>query len=357
MGMYKKAHVRGMVHEMTRRGLVQWPTKQAEEEAADAIAEELPEEVMPEETPEEGLTPEQAQMALEQIVQVAEEIAQKTGGQILEDTQKLAAASSYEDAASHAAVSLMEKAAEETAAATGPAVPGATTPTPDLGATAEAEIDVKNVPSAAIMGGPQGTTEVNTTPGAVGAEAVRPDQPGVVGTPPTSEASKVASPVVDTVMQMLQKMASVDGASLSGGPAKGPVPNARVDLEDNLDIKGAVAARQGTTSLDIPAAATTGVTKSQPAGNPGVTAPTPNEPAKDAVKKAMEMLRASPTGNALVKKIAAEAKKEEEEENAAAEKKRKEEEGEDEAPPKKEEEVEKEAQVVDALKNLAAVLG
>jgi len=340
MGLLKRAHVRGMAHELTRRGIVQWPTKMAEEEAADAIADELPEEVMPEETGEDGLSPEQAQAALQQIVEVAEEIAEKTGGQIFEDTQKLAAASSYEDAASHAAISLMEKAAEETAVATGPDVPGQSAPAPELGATAEGEIDAVTNPSADVVV-PQGTTEVDTKPGAVGAEEIRPEQPGAEGTPPSGEAAKTASQVLD----MLQKLAAVDGASLSGGAAQGPAPAARVDLDDNLNIPGVVAKSQGTTTLEVPAAANIGVTKKQPAGNPGPTAATPNEPAKDAVKKAMDMLRSTPEGAALISKIAEEEEKKKKDEEECKK---------DEEEDKKEQE--KEAHLHTALQHLANAL-
>jgi hypothetical protein len=281
-------------------GVVSWPTKLAEEEAADEIADAMPDEVVPEQTDEEGLTPEQAEEALQQIVEVAEQIAEKTGGAIYEDTCKVAAAMSYEDAASYAAVTVMEKAAEETAAG-GPIVPGQDTPIPDNTATSEANVDAKNNPSDEVVV-PQGTSEVDTAPGAVGAEETRMEQPGAVGSPPVSEASKTAE-TLKSIESLLQKVAK-DGASLSGGAAQGPAPAARVDLNDNLNIPGVVAARQGTTTLDIPASATIGDTKKQPAGTPGATAPTPNEPAKDAVKQAMDLLRSTPAGQEILRKIA-----------------------------------------------------
>ncbi len=301
MGLFKRAHVRGMVHELTRMGVVSWPTKLAEEMAADEIADAMPEEVVPEQTDDEGLSPEQAQEALQKIVEVAEQIAEKTGHVMYEDTCKIAAEMSYEDAASHAAITVMEKAAEEVASG-GPTVPGQGDASPELGATSEAEIDAADNPSSGIVG-PQGTSEVDTAPGAVGAEAVRPEQPGAVGSPPNSEASKTAA-TLQSIETLLQKMSAIDGASLSGGAAQGPAPTPRVDLDDNLNIPGVVASSQGKTVLDIPAAATIGVTKKQPAGTPGQTAATPNEPAKDAVKQAMEMLQSTPAGQAVLSKLA-----------------------------------------------------
>jgi len=350
MGMFKRAHLRGMVHELTRMGVVTWPTKLAEEVAADEIADAMPEEVVPEQTEEDGLTPEQAQEALEQIVQVAEQIAEKTGGAIYEDTCKIAAEETYEDAASNAAIAVMEKAAAEVAEG-GPTVPGQGDASPDLGATSEAEIDAMDTPSAEIVG-PQGTSEVDTTPGAVGAEAVRPEQPGAVGSPPTGEAAKTAA-TLQSIESLLQKMSSVDGASISGGSAQGPAPTPRLDLDDNLNIPGVVASSQGKTVLDIPAAATIGVTKKQPAGTPGQTAATPNEPAKDAVKQAMDLLRASPAGQALLHKVAKEEKEKEEKEKKGKEPfwARKDEKKDD-----KEEESEKEASILTALQNLQNVI-
>ncbi len=362
MALFKRAHIRGMVHEMTRRGLVRFPTKLAEEESADAIADALPEEVVPEVTPEDGLTPEQAQAALQQIVEVAEEIAARSeAGEVegqppmpMEDTQKMAAATSYEDAASHAALSLMHKAAEETAVATGPDIPGPTPPAPDLSTTAEGEVDAKTTPSADIVV-PQGTTEVDTAPGAVGKEEVRAEQPGAEGSPPTGEAAKTAAPVSmqDMLLTLskhgyLNKEAmSMDGASLSGGAAGGPAPTPRVDLDDNLKIPGAVAPSQGQTSQDVPAAADVGATKKQPAGTPGPTDATPNKPAKDAVKEAMDLLKKSESGQALLRKLAEEMKEDEKKEESDEEKEEKKE---------KDEEAEKEAQVLTALQNLATVL-
>ena len=167
MGLFKRAAVAGMSHELTRRGVVSWPSKQAEEEAVDAIADGMTEEEMPETTDETGLTEEEAAAVLDQIVEVAEALEEKTGGAKDVELNKTAASMDYVDAASAVACRLMEKAAEETAAPTGPDVPGTTTPTPDNSATAEGKIDEVNTPSAAIVG-EQGSTTLDTKPGAVG---------------------------------------------------------------------------------------------------------------------------------------------------------------------------------------------
>lgn len=333
MGLLKRAHLSGMSHYLTREGIISWPTKKAEEEAVDMVADELTDEEVPEATDETGLTPEEAEVALDKLVEVAEAINEKVsaaGGKMDLELNKQAASTSVEDAAAACAIRCIEKAAaeakqaEETVGEGGPYMPGQKAPEPDLGATAEAKVDAVATPSAEIVV-PQGTTEVDTKPGAVGKEEPQPaGQPGAQESSPASEASKMASDNTDlaSILQKLaqadpetlQKIAAVDGASLSGGSTAGPAPTPRKDLDDNLKIPGAVATGKGQTSMEFPAAATVGVTKKQPAGTPGATAPTPNNPAKDAYKQAAAALRQTEQGRAFLSAIAKEA--EEAKENA-----------------------------------------
>lgn len=310
MGIFKRAHIRGMAHELTVQGLVTWPSKLAEDETADAVADDMEEEEVPEVTGEEGLTEEQAALALQKIVQVAEEIAAKTGGARDVGINKTAASLAYQDVASTAAVQLMHKAAEETAVATGPDVPGQNAPAPDLGATAEGQVDAAKVPSATRVG-PKGTSDIDTRPGAVGAETVREDQPGAEANPPTGEVAKTAQPLLKSLEDLLSKMSqstekvAMDGASLSGGATAGPAPTPRLDLTDNLLIPGVVASGRGQTSQDVPAAANVGTTLRQPAGTPGPTAETSNKPATDAyVKSAMDVLNQTEEGRVFLHKLA-----------------------------------------------------
>jgi hypothetical protein len=322
MGLYKRAHFRGMAHELTRQGIVSWPSKLAEEMAADEIADAMGDEEIPEVSPEGGLSAEEAQDAVNKIVEVAQDIAEKTGGVYDHGVNKEAASMDYAYAASASVISLMEKVAEETAVQTGPDIPGSTPPTPYLGATAEAEVDAATVPSAELVG-PQGMSDVDTKPGAVGTEEDR-DQPGAVNSPPTGEVAKLS--------HLLQKMASyemplkeaMDGASLSGGYAAGTPPTPRKDLADNLNIPGVVAPGQGKSIQDIPVAAQVGRMSQQPAGTPGVTAPTKTEPAKDALKEAANVLRSTPQGRQFLGKLAEEAAGWEAEERRVAEEQQKE---------------------------------
>lgn len=336
MGLFKRAHVRGVAHELTLRGITTWPSKLAEEEAADAVADDFGDEEIPEVTDEAGLTPEEASAVVQKLVEVADEIAQKTGGARDLGVNKLAAATSYEDAAAGAAVSLMQKAAAETAAETGPDVPGTGVPSPAEGATAETAIDTQKTPSAEVVG-PQGTTDFSTAEGAVGKEKDQ-DKPGAVASEPTGAVAKLSS--------LFKHMAAMDGASLTGGEAKGTAPTPRQDLPDNQVIPGAVASSQGGTGFTVPDAAMVGVLKEQPAGTPGTSAPTPNDVAADA-KAASLFLTQTPQGRTLLKKLSEEAAEaEKKEEPPVAEEKKKEE----------AEETKKEAQIQMAVRHLASLL-
>lgn len=305
MGLFKRAHVRGMAHELTRQGLVTWPSKQAEEEVADAVADQLPEEEVPEVTDGEGLSPEDAAKVVNTLVEVANEISEKTGGYYDASLTKVSASMSYEDAAANAALSVMYKAAEETAA--GPDIPGQGTPTPASGATAETKVDAVRVPSSERVG-PQGTSDLSTAGGAVGKEERRSDQPGAEANPPSGEVAKTSA-----VLDLLRKL-SADGASLTGGEVKGKAPAPRKDLEDNLVIPGAVASSKGTSAQKVPESAMVGHLSKNPAGTPGQTAATPNELAKDAaVKAAAELLMKSAQGRSFLQKLSEECDKEEHE--------------------------------------------
>lgn len=334
MGIFKRAHVRGVAHELTRQGVTVWPSKLAEEEAADAVADDLDEEEVPEVTDEDGLSPEQAAEVVQKLVEVADEIAQKTGGARDLGVNKVAASVTYEDAAAYNAAALMQKAAEETSAQTGPDVPGTGAPSAAMGATAETAIDASKVPSAAVVG-PQGTTDFSTAEGSVGKEKEQ-DKPGAVASEPTGEVAKLSS--------LLKLMSAMDGASLTGGDAKGPAPTPRQDLPDNQVIPGAVASSRGGTGLDFPEAAMVGVIKQQPAGTPGQTAPTPNDVAADA-KAASLYLTRTPQGRSLLKKLSEEAEKQEKKEETSEEEKKEE-----------EKEEAKEAAIRAAVHNLAHLL-
>jgi hypothetical protein len=304
MGIYKRAHIRGMVHELTRQGIVSWPTKFAEDEAADAIADNMGEEEVPELTPPDGLSPEQAKAVLDQIVEVAQTINEHADpaaiGPEEEELKQASASLDYADAAAVSIYTLMQKVAEESSSTGGPMVPGETPPKPELGATAEAEIDAKNYPSAEYTGEP-GSTRFNTAAGAVGQEMKRDVQPGAQENAPMGNVSKLAA-----ILAHLGKSAA-DGASLSGGDTGlGKAPAPRKDLPDNINIPGAVASSMGHSAQSIPQGANVGTIVGHPGGEPGASAPVSNQLTADVgTKQAMDYLLSTPEGREHLRKVGA----------------------------------------------------
>jgi len=302
MALLKRAFVSGLTSELVRQGVIGFMSKQAEDEVADAVADNLTDEELPEETPEEGLTPEQAEAVLDQVVQVAQALQAATGGDVNPEVNKLASVYSIEDLASYTVNRLFEKAAEECSGNCGPIVPGQGPVTPDLSATAEAELDATLNPSSGDVA-PQGQTAFDDSGSMVGSMRPQEQQPGTAGGVSEGDLAKLSALL--TQATGFRKQAA-DGASLSGGSVSGTAPTPRIDVADNLELAhNVVAPGQGKSIQNIPAGAAIGVSMRQPGGMPGPSVPATNEPAKDALKQAMLMIRNAPNGAALWQKMAA----------------------------------------------------
>jgi hypothetical protein len=229
MGLFKRAHVRGINFELMRRGLVAYPNEKVAEEVADAIADELPEETVPEVTGEEGLSPEDAAGVIDQLVDVAEEIAQKVGGVTDPELNKLAASVDYEKAASAHAQDLMDKAAVEA----GTSVTGDGRFQNDI-MEGEGQIDAAKNPSSEVVG-PQGTSDLDASAGAVGAERPQEDTPG---------ATAVTAGEVAKLSSLLAKLSQEDKGT---GPGSGGMASpGYAEPDTNMGMSG-VAPDQGKT--------------------------------------------------------------------------------------------------------------
>ena len=254
VSLYKRAHVRGMAHQLTREGLINWPSKEAEEEAADAIADTLPEEAMaggveptgeevpPGATPEEGLSAEEAAVVLDQIVDVANQIAEKTGGYYDMGVNKEAAYTDYDEAASMSVSSLITKIADEDV---GNLVTGDGRFQNEM-AAGEGPMDIKMNPPGKWMVD-RGTTNLDTSPGAVGQEVAQEPTGATDSTP--AEVAKLSA---------LLKFMSAEGSNTA------PPGEGRKDLNDNMSMQAVVGI--GKTKQEIPAAAVVGTLKPNPAG-------------------------------------------------------------------------------------------
>jgi len=234
MGLFKRAHVRGINHELVRQGLISWPTEKIAEEAADAVADELPEEEMPEISGEEGLSAEEAAGVIDKLVDVAEEIAEKTSHYKDEEFPKLAASVDYETAATVHATALMHKAAEEGA---GTDVTGDGRFQEDMMEGGMGPLDAKKDPSSEKVG-PQGTTTLDTSPGEVGAQEPQNPPPGASAATP-SEVAKLSAQV-DELLRLQKKSSTDPGSGDTGAPGHTEPP-------DNQAMSG-VAPAQGKTT-------------------------------------------------------------------------------------------------------------
>jgi len=347
MGVCKRAQVRGIQHVMIGSGLVSYPTAKHAEESADLIADNL--EEMPETTGEEGLSPEEAAEVMDDIVNVANEIAEKTGfDRSNPDLEKAASAVGIETAAHAHALALMEKAAGETD------VTGDGQHHEQYADGGMAEQDIQDNPSSEIVV-PQGTTQFDTSAGEVGAQEPQTPAPGYA--PPISnEVSKLSS--------FLKKLSMEgDTATGDGTPGAGTGnPPGRKDLETNLGMpKETVVREQGTTQQKphipvptVPNPAAAGVTQESK----------PKTDVQKDVGKVAAAILAHPDKDAILAKLAKELppeflkKKEEMKEEGGEKKEEKEEEkSESKAEEKKEEakkeESEKEAALFDVLARIA----
>jgi len=280
MGLFKRAHVRGINFELIRRGLISYPNEKIADETSDAVADNIPDPAamqggmppemqgaepgMPEITPESGLTEDEAANVIQQLADVAEEIAQKTGSVKNAALQKLAASVDYEQAAYAHAINVMEKAAEEFG---GPPMAGDGTSNPEEMMAGEGEVDADTNPSDEKVG-PQGTTDLDTGAGAVGAERPQESTPGPTDVTP-GEVAKLS--------MLLRKLSQADGQAQGTAPGSGGTDSVgRQELQTNLTMSG-VAPSMGTTTQ--PSGPMIGEQKENPAVQ-GTSPATPGEVAK-----------------------------------------------------------------------------
>jgi len=293
MKLFKRAHFRGMAHELMRQGVISFPSEKIAEEVADAVADEYTDEEIPPVTDETGLTEDEAADAVQKLVEVAEVIAEKTGHVGDPNLNKMAAEVDLQKAASAHAAALMQKAALE-----GPEVPGQGEPVPAEGATAETEIDNKDNPSAEVIV-PKGQSSLDATPGAVGAQEVRPDQPGTQADAPPEEVADVK------ISQLLRKVAQDVAPNPKGdgtpGSDGGNAPG-REDLNTNIGMGQDMIVPQGNTNITPPAEPVP--LKPNPAAAGVTKQDKPQTDVQDDVKKAAQLLSQTDAGRKIISKMA-----------------------------------------------------
>ena len=209
MGLFKRAAARGVAHELVRRGVIAFPSKEAMDEAADAVADSPAAGGMPEMSPEGGHSPEELASVANKLMEIAHALMEQAGAsapgaggmppgmehegaapegpppspeaaKAAMDLTKTAAEADYQDLASSIAVACMEKAAAEVKQASGGALIMGGDKGNDASQAAQhgevAALDKKQRPEGAYHHG-VGKTELETMKGHIGDLSKNPKGP------------------------------------------------------------------------------------------------------------------------------------------------------------------------------------
>jgi len=212
MGLFKRAAARGVAHELVRRGIIAFPTKEAMDEAADAVADASgPPGTpggMPEMSPEGGHSPEELAAVANKLMEIAHALMEQAGAaapgspeaggppmpegaepppppspeaaKMSQDLTKTAAEADYQELAASIAVECMEKAANEVKEATGGALIHGGDKGNDPAQAAQhgevAALDKKQRPEGAYHHG-MGNTELDAMKGHIGDLSKNPKGP------------------------------------------------------------------------------------------------------------------------------------------------------------------------------------
>lgn len=112
MGLFKRAAARGIAHELVRRGLVNFPSKQAADEAADVVADALGGAEM---SDQHGHDPEEVAAIANQLIELGHALMEESGAHPAHVAEvKTSSLRDLDTVAAEAAVLVMDKAAAET---------------------------------------------------------------------------------------------------------------------------------------------------------------------------------------------------------------------------------------------------
>lgn len=272
MSLFKRAAVRGMAHELVRRGIITFPSKQAMDAAADAVADAVPDTGMPggmpEMAPEMGHDPESVAAVAQKLIEIGHMLQEQAGigahpgappgapplpkddappeaAEAAKEAaylMKQAAYTAIEDLASAAAVSVMEKAAaEKTANPKGALMHGGDAQNTAAEAAKNdsvAALDQKQRPAGAHHTG-VGKTELETSKGEIGHQGkatVTPSNSPGGSNSVNADASKSAA------MLGLSEKLKIAAPTLIGVASPGSTKNKETDAAKNdsvaqLDLK------------------------------------------------------------------------------------------------------------------------
>jgi hypothetical protein len=219
---------------------------------------------------------------LQKLVEVAQEIAAKTGSARDLGLNKVSADANLDIvklAYAHA-----DRCIEKAALESGTNNPGSG-PAEHSQVTSEGETDAQKNPSSAVVG-PKGSTSLDVSAGMIGSQSVRPNQPGTQDSPAPTTLADVK------ISSLLAKL-STDGTLPQGG--------GRQDLSTNAHMK----------RLVVPQGMTHSTTPHVPVPlkkHPAAPQPTVSNEIQADVKKTAAQLLATPEGRQIINTLAEQQK-------------------------------------------------
>ncbi len=303
MGLFKRAAVRGMAHELVRQHVISFPSKQAMDEAADAVADAAPPSI-PEVAPEGGHGPEDVAMIAQKLIEIATALQAQAGigadpgappgapplpmepegggpppPEAVEASKaaaylhKEAAYTPVEDLAVNAAIAVMTKAAEEkTANPKGALMHGGDAPnTPAEAAKNDSvgALDLKQRPESAYSGA-MGHTALDTAKGELGHQgkpSVTPTNSPSGSNSVNSDAHKSAA-VLKLRESLKQAASTLVGVASTSSTKNKQTDSAKTDSVAALDLKnrplGTYVVEQGGANFSEDAAARVGKEQKHP---------------------------------------------------------------------------------------------
>lgn len=270
MGLFKRAAVRGIAHELVRRGAVSFQSKEAMDEAADAVADAAPPS-MPEMAPEGGHAPEDIASIANKLIELGMALQQQAGPaapKMAADFAKIAASVDYEAAAAEAAVSCMDKAAAEKAS--GALMEGGdkgNTPSDAAKTNDVAKLDEKQRPQGAYQVA-AGDTALDSSKGHVGDLKANPEGPknSPSGSNSLTEDAKKAAALRETIQKYANKLVGLHDGKDSNTLADAAKHDTVAKLDQKQRPEGKYKVSPGGANFSEPQSARVGKEEPHPNG-------------------------------------------------------------------------------------------
>lgn len=258
MGLYKRAAARGVAYELTRRGICEFPTKEAMDDCADAVADHMG--AAPEMSGDEGHSPEQVAEMANQLIAMGKALqanAGEGGKMAALELSKLAAEVDYESVAAAEASILMDKAAAEVRLASSLIEGGDKQNTPGDAAKHDsvAALDQKQRPEGAHHLG-MGNTQMDASTGHVGDLKVQPAAPknSPAGSNSVNEDAKKSAALQAIIEKHANKLVGLHEGKHQNSPAAAAQHDALAKLDQKNRPDGKYHVGQGNANFSEPQA-------------------------------------------------------------------------------------------------------